>query len=265
MPATQWPAASQAWRKAQQGRKGTYSLPTPCMWQVRVHGLHDVTAYTFTSSIKKWSLGFPANVRVRRLQLKLPSARRDPNNYRRTPRSCGVQKRELKRRYATSSARERLQLPTDATDLRPPPSPPASPTHQNQRRGAVFREDLVPLHRKARDARRRNLTAAMAHLIQDLVYSLGNCLNCFPGSPTLKVNGRSFKILRLLGEVRGPSAPSHCSFSFFYRPEKRQPNGLFHPPLTSTTPGRLFLRLPRPGHGDVRDACPQEDSLPLRC
>ncbi|KAI0459384.1 serine/threonine protein kinase/TGF-beta stimulated factor [Xylaria acuta] len=40
----------------------------------------------------------------------------------------------------------------------------------------------------------------MAQLLQDLVYSFGNCLNCFPGSPTLKINSRSFKILRLLGE-----------------------------------------------------------------
>ena len=40
----------------------------------------------------------------------------------------------------------------------------------------------------------------MAQFVLDLVYSLGNCLNCFPGSPTLKINGRSFKIQRLLGE-----------------------------------------------------------------
>ncbi|TPX14226.1 uncharacterized protein E0L32_000620 [Thyridium curvatum] len=40
----------------------------------------------------------------------------------------------------------------------------------------------------------------MAQVLLDLVYSFGNCLNCFPGSPTLKINGRSFKILRLLGE-----------------------------------------------------------------
>ncbi|KAI1082877.1 serine/threonine protein kinase/TGF-beta stimulated factor [Whalleya microplaca] len=40
----------------------------------------------------------------------------------------------------------------------------------------------------------------MAQLLLDLVYSFGNCLNCFPGSPTLKINSRSFKILRLLGE-----------------------------------------------------------------
>lgn len=41
----------------------------------------------------------------------------------------------------------------------------------------------------------------MAQILFDLFYSLGNCLNCFPGSPTLKINSRSFKIQRLLGEV----------------------------------------------------------------
>ncbi|KXJ95574.1 serine/threonine protein kinase [Microdochium bolleyi] len=40
----------------------------------------------------------------------------------------------------------------------------------------------------------------MAQVLLDLVYSLGNCINCFPGSPSLKINSRSFKILRLLGE-----------------------------------------------------------------
>ncbi|ETS86588.1 hypothetical protein PFICI_00416 [Pestalotiopsis fici W106-1] len=40
----------------------------------------------------------------------------------------------------------------------------------------------------------------MAQLLQDLIYSFGNCLSCFPGSPSLKINSRSFKILRLLGE-----------------------------------------------------------------
>ncbi|KAL5612394.1 hypothetical protein BROUX41_000084 [Berkeleyomyces rouxiae] len=40
----------------------------------------------------------------------------------------------------------------------------------------------------------------MAQMVMDLFASLGNCLNCFPGSPTLKINSRSFKILRLLGE-----------------------------------------------------------------
>lgn len=43
--------------------------------------------------------------------------------------------------------------------------------------------------------------AKMAQVFSDLFYSLSNCLTCFPGSPTLKINSRSFKILRLLGEV----------------------------------------------------------------
>ncbi|KLU82076.1 NAK protein kinase [Magnaporthiopsis poae ATCC 64411] len=42
--------------------------------------------------------------------------------------------------------------------------------------------------------------AKMAQVFSDLFYSLSNCLTCFPGSPTLKINSRSFKILRLLGE-----------------------------------------------------------------
>jgi serine/threonine kinase 16 len=41
----------------------------------------------------------------------------------------------------------------------------------------------------------------MAQIFLDILYSFGNCLNCFPGSPTLKINSRSFKILRLLGEA----------------------------------------------------------------
>ncbi|KAF2146445.1 uncharacterized protein K452DRAFT_241199 [Aplosporella prunicola CBS 121167] len=40
----------------------------------------------------------------------------------------------------------------------------------------------------------------MASYFLDLVYSLTNCMSCFPGSPQLKINSRSFKILRLLGE-----------------------------------------------------------------
>ncbi|KAF2085580.1 serine/threonine protein kinase-like protein [Saccharata proteae CBS 121410] len=42
--------------------------------------------------------------------------------------------------------------------------------------------------------------SAMASYFLDLVYSLTNCMSCFPGSPQLKINSRSFKILRLLGE-----------------------------------------------------------------
>ncbi|KAK4188391.1 Serine/threonine-protein kinase [Podospora australis] len=40
----------------------------------------------------------------------------------------------------------------------------------------------------------------MAQVLFDMLSSFGSCLNCFPGSPTLKINSRSFKILRLLGE-----------------------------------------------------------------
>ncbi|CAL8575397.1 Serine/threonine-protein kinase env7 [Xanthoria parietina] len=40
----------------------------------------------------------------------------------------------------------------------------------------------------------------MAQIFMDLLSSLTNCLFCFPGSPQLKVNNRSFKLLRLLGE-----------------------------------------------------------------
>ncbi|KAI9834775.1 MAG: hypothetical protein M1819_002861 [Sarea resinae] len=40
----------------------------------------------------------------------------------------------------------------------------------------------------------------MAQFFLDLVYSLTNCMCCFPGSPQLTINHQSFKILRLLGE-----------------------------------------------------------------
>ncbi|KJZ76707.1 hypothetical protein HIM_04043 [Hirsutella minnesotensis 3608] len=58
----------------------------------------------------------------------------------------------------------------------------------------------------------------MAQFLLDLFYSLGNCLNCFPGSPTLKVNSRSFKILRLLGEG---------GFSYVYLVEDTSSHQLF--------------------------------------
>ncbi|SZF00285.1 unnamed protein product [Blumeria hordei] len=40
----------------------------------------------------------------------------------------------------------------------------------------------------------------MAQYITDIVHALTNCMGCFPGTPTLKINNRSFKIARLLGE-----------------------------------------------------------------
>ncbi|PNY28428.1 Serine/threonine-protein kinase ppk13 [Tolypocladium capitatum] len=58
----------------------------------------------------------------------------------------------------------------------------------------------------------------MAQIFLDLFYSFGNCLNCFPGSPTLKINSRSFKILRLLGEG---------GFSYVYLVEDTASHQLF--------------------------------------
>ncbi|KAG5962349.1 hypothetical protein E4U57_007119 [Claviceps arundinis] len=58
----------------------------------------------------------------------------------------------------------------------------------------------------------------MAQFILDFFYSFGNCLNCFPGSPTLKINRRSFKILRLLGEG---------GFSYVYLVEDTTSHQLF--------------------------------------
>ncbi|KAL9637436.1 MAG: hypothetical protein Q9164_002187 [Protoblastenia rupestris] len=40
----------------------------------------------------------------------------------------------------------------------------------------------------------------MSQIILDLLSSFTNCLFCFPGSPQLKINNRSFKLQHLLGE-----------------------------------------------------------------
>jgi serine/threonine kinase 16 len=40
----------------------------------------------------------------------------------------------------------------------------------------------------------------MAQYLFDLVYSLTSCMSCFPSSPNLTINSRTFKILSLLGE-----------------------------------------------------------------
>ncbi|KAI1021746.1 hypothetical protein LB505_009046 [Fusarium chuoi] len=53
----------------------------------------------------------------------------------------------------------------------------------------------------------------MAQVLLDLFYSFGNCLNCFPGNPNLKINNRSFKILRLLGEIPQATNFSHLKRS----------------------------------------------------
>ncbi|SMQ50889.1 unnamed protein product [Zymoseptoria tritici ST99CH_3D7] len=44
------------------------------------------------------------------------------------------------------------------------------------------------------------LAEQFSHYVLDGIWQLGNCFSCFPSTPSLKINGRSFKILRLLGE-----------------------------------------------------------------
>ncbi|EME38432.1 hypothetical protein DOTSEDRAFT_181583 [Dothistroma septosporum NZE10] len=45
-----------------------------------------------------------------------------------------------------------------------------------------------------------SLVEQLSHYVLDGVWQLGNCFSCFPSNPSLRVNGRSLKILRLLGE-----------------------------------------------------------------
>lgn len=47
----------------------------------------------------------------------------------------------------------------------------------------------------------------MAQYFFDLLYTFTDCMCCFPNSPQLKINNRSFKLLRLLGEVGRPRFP----------------------------------------------------------
>lgn len=48
----------------------------------------------------------------------------------------------------------------------------------------------------------------MAQYFFDLLYNFTDCMCCFPSSPQLKINNRSFKLLRLLGEVWIPDNDS---------------------------------------------------------
>ena len=71
----------------------------------------------------------------------------------------------------------------------------------------------------------------MASSLLDIFYSLTNCMACFPSSPNLKINNRSFKILRLLGEVQMQSerwnhrlTTSQGGFSYVYLVEDNQHN-----------------------------------------
>ncbi|THW46066.1 kinase-like protein [Aureobasidium pullulans] len=60
------------------------------------------------------------------------------------------------------------------------------------------------------------MSATMTSYVVDTLWQLTNCFNCFPSTPALKINGRSYKILRLLGEggfsyvylVQSPPSPN---------------------------------------------------------
>lgn len=69
----------------------------------------------------------------------------------------------------------------------------------------------------------------MAQYFFDLLYNFTDCMCCFPSVPQLKINNRSFKLLRLLGEV--------------------SPDGelLKRPSDAWRIIGRFLLCLPRPG------------------
>ncbi|CRG92123.1 serine/threonine kinase 16 [Talaromyces islandicus] len=58
----------------------------------------------------------------------------------------------------------------------------------------------------------------MAQYLFDLLYTLTDCMCCFPSSPQLKINNRSFKLLRLLGEG---------GFSYVYLVQDKNTSELF--------------------------------------
>ncbi|EEP76680.1 conserved hypothetical protein [Uncinocarpus reesii 1704] len=58
----------------------------------------------------------------------------------------------------------------------------------------------------------------MAQYFFDLLYTFTDCMCCFPSSPQLKINNRSFKLLRLLGEG---------GFSYVYLVQDKSTSELF--------------------------------------
>ena len=60
-----------------------------------------------------------------------------------------------------------------------------------------------------------SLATQFSHYILDTIWQLSQCCSCFPSNPSLRLNGRAFKILRLLGEggfsyvylVQSPGSP----------------------------------------------------------
>lgn len=84
------------------------------------------------------------------------------------------------------------------------------PGKYNSLCGALGAAQILAVTRKATPWKllsRRALTSPSnpgrmaAQYFFDVMYSLANCLVCFPSTPQLKINSRSFKMLRLLGEV----------------------------------------------------------------
>lgn len=60
--------------------------------------------------------------------------------------------------------------------------------------------------------------SAIQQYAMDLIFTISNCFSCFPSSPKLKINGRSLKILRLLGEG---------GFSYVYLVEDSSNGGMY--------------------------------------
>src|ERR1700760_5062053 len=58
----------------------------------------------------------------------------------------------------------------------------------------------------------------MASILADVIYSISNFFSFFPSNPQLRINSRSFKILRLLGEG---------GFSYVYLVEDTSTHALY--------------------------------------
>ena len=97
--------------------------------------------------------------------------------------------------------------------------------------------------------RQHTSLGAMSQVMMDLLYSLTNCMFCFPGSPQLKINNRSFKMQHLLGEV---SPQSQACDYWFVRTS-----------LTMRMLGRLLIRLPSSRHIYISTLRSEKDPLSL--
>lgn len=86
----------------------------------------------------------------------------------------------------------------------------------------------------------------MAQYFFDLLYNFTDCMCCFPSTPQLKINNRSFKLLRLLGEVSSDDE------------QPKRPSNAWH------NIGRFLLCLPRPGQVHIRAFRAEKNPMPLR-